>query len=51
MKRTVGTLSLTLLIVLIWIHEVPAQSWDFVYEGNEILVPISVLPSSVGPLM
>lgn len=36
MKGILGAVSLTLLMVLIWIHEVPAQSWDFIYEGNEI---------------
>ncbi len=36
MKGALGAVSLTLLMVVIWIHEVPAQSWDFIYEGNEI---------------
>ena len=36
MKGVLRIVSLALLVALIWIHEVPAQSWDFIYEGDEI---------------
>ncbi len=36
LKRTIGMLSLVLLTILMWTYEVPAASWDFIYECNEI---------------
>lgn len=36
MKKRVGVLSLGLLMALIWTHGVPAASWDFIYECNDI---------------
>jgi len=36
MKRIVGTLLLVLLMVLIWAYEIPAASWDFIYECDEL---------------
>ena len=36
MKVLLSVFSLALLVALTWICEAPAQSWDFIYEGDEI---------------
>jgi len=35
MKRILGTFSLALVIALVWAYEVPAQSWELIYECDK----------------
>jgi len=36
MKRVLGTLLLALLMALAWAHEIPAVSWEYIYEGDKL---------------
>jgi hypothetical protein len=40
MEKIVGVLSLAVLTAMVWTYEVPAASWDFIYEGDKLPDPL-----------